>query len=732
MTLAIYQPYFIEAFELKIYDLLVRYTAPYKPDPRIVIVGIDQKSLDKFGRWPWPRDVIGNLIEKLNEFGVTVTALDVNFASDADKGTADVVDQLGGKMKELGIEEKYPELYDEYTDIRKSLSKDESLANSIKSVGNVVTGFWFGSRKKAQEMPDPLQLEKRERLKPFQISEVVRDEMSKDAKVWFYVGDVEPNIPIIQAAGVSSGFVNIHPDEDGGIRRYPIVIEKDGEIYPSLALSAAALYMGVSHDLTALYEGGMFAGVDLVEHFLEVDAHGYVQLRYLGDDETFPIISAADVMTIPADNKTFRDKLEGKIVFIGATAVGINDMRTTPFGFTVGVEIQATAASNALSNQVIQKSPWQKLLDVALTLVIGLALLNILQRASVVGGLLLSITLFACMVFFNVWMFSEKMIWLNTVTPVMTIIVGYLTVTIYQYIMEQRSKRFIKDAFGRYLSPKVISQIIDNPSQLKLGGEKRVMTAFFSDVAGFTAISEKMTPPQLVKLLNKYLTEMSNLIHDTDGTVDKYEGDAIIAFWGAPLPEENHAIQCVTSAVRQQRRLAELREEWRKQGKDELLVRMGVNTGPMVVGNMGSKERMDYTIMGDSVNLAARLEGANKYYGTYILISEFTHEAIRESFLCRKLDTVRVQGKKLPIRLYEVVEELSLVTEAQRRLTQFFDQALSAFYSLDFDKASGLFERCDKLKPGGDTACKLYLKRCAELLESPPPDDWDRVYDLAK
>ena len=733
-------PRFIKALELRLYDQMIYYTAPNKPDPRIVIIGIDQKSLDQFGRWPWPRDLIGRLIEKMAGFGVAVTALDINFSTEADKSTAEVVDLLGDKMQTAGVDKEHPELFDEYTKIRKSLSRDESLANSIRSAANVVTGYWFGSDKKESEANDKLQLAKRASLDNFTLGAAFRDELSGETTIKFEVGDVEPNIPLIQESGASSGFLNYFPDEIDGVSRiHPVVMEKNGKLYPSLALAAAAMYMSQQGemveglaDFVPLYEADSFQGVDMVDHFFETNVGGLFNLRYYGEDETFPAISAADVLNTPVDDTAFREKLENKIALIGATAVGIYDLRSTPFGITAGVEIQATATANALSNITIQKLPWQQIFDVFLALVIGFLLFFILQRTSVAAGLVMTMALLVGMGVFNFWMFAEKMIWLNSVTPSIMIVVGFTTVTVYEFILEQRSKRFIKDAFGRYLSPKVISQIIDNPSQLKLGGERREMTAFFSDVAGFTSISEKMTPNQLVKLLNKYLSEMSYIIHETDGTVDKYEGDAIIAFWGAPLPEKNHAVLCVTAAVRQQRKLSELREEWRRQGKDELMVRMGVNTGPMVVGNMGSRERMDYTMMGDSVNLAARLEGANKYYGSYILASEFTHDSIRNHFLCRKLDTVRVQGKKEPIRLYEVIEELSFATEAQRRLTQFFDQALSTFYSLDFEKASKLFERCDKLRAGGDTACKLYLKRCAELLESPPPDDWDRVYDLAK
>jgi adenylate cyclase len=731
MALAFNPPYFIEIFELKIFDLLTKYSAPYQPDPRIIIVGIDQKSLDAHGRWPWPRDVIGQLITKLAGFNAKVVALDITFSTQADKEAKDILGGVSAIAEKTSLHVKAPEFVEELEKLKKASSRDEALAGAIKNAGNVVTGILFHGSDEAvysaetQDKKFPL-------IEPFRIKLVQRDQASRDTHIWFKVTGAEPNIPLIQEAGSATGFLNTWMETDGVIRSHPLVMESNGKFFPSLALSTALMYSGASQSAQAVFRDGMFAGVAYGDEFIPADPHGRALLSYLGPDSTFPIISAADVMGKPLDDKGMKGRIEGKIVFIGATATQLFDLRVTPFGYTAGVEVQATAASNALTGDVKSKMVWQGVYDSILAGVIGTLLLFTLRRVGVLPGLTLTVLLFASLLAFNYYMFTTAKIWLNTVTPGLMIITGFITVTTYQYRTEQKSKRFIKDAFGRYLSPKVINMIIENPGLLQLGGEKRVMTAYFSDVAGFTTVSENLPPTELVLLLNEYLSAMSDIIHQFDGTVDKYEGDAIIAFWGAPIIAENHAELCVRSAVTMQRRLVVMRENWRKQGRAELSVRMGVNTGPMVVGNMGSRDRMDYTMMGDSVNLAARLEGVNKYYGTYILVSEFTYGHIKDLFLCRELDMVRVQGKKDAIRLFEVVETMEDCIESQRVFAQAFAYALKTFRAMDFAKATELFSYSDRLRRGGDGACKLYLKRCAELIESPPAADWDRVYDMAK
>lgn len=289
----------------------------------------------------------------------------------------------------------------------------------------------------------------------------------------------------------------------------------------------------------------------------------------------------------------------------------------------------------------------------------------------------------------------------------------------------------VRNLLGKVVSPDVATELLKS-KELKLGGEERTMTAFFSDIAGFTSISEKMEPAGVVDLLNEYLSAMSDIIYEFGGTVDKYIGDAIVAFWGAPLAVENHPELCVKAAVAMQKKLMELRASWRVQGRPELFIRAGINTGRMVVGNMGSKDRMDYTIVGDAVNLAARLEGANKHYGANILTSEFTQVHIREKFLVRELDIVRVEGKEEPVRIFEVIDHIENASKEQRDFVRLFEHALSAFRNLDLERAEELFKTCHEYSRTSDKACELYLRRIAKLRLSPPPEGWDKVYQLDK
>ncbi len=291
-------------------------------------------------------------------------------------------------------------------------------------------------------------------------------------------------------------------------------------------------------------------------------------------------------------------------------------------------------------------------------------------------------------------------------------------------------KEKIRNLLGKVMSPAVAHELLNK--EVTLGGEEKNMSIFFSDVKGFTSISEQLSPQDLVTLLNEYLTEMSDLIYDTDGVIDKFIGDAIVAFWGAPLPRDDHAEIAVRSALRMQRKLAEMRAVWKEQGRHEIYMRVGINTGVVVVGNMGSKERMDYTMMGDGVNLAARLEGANKNYSTELMISEFTHEKVKDQFILRELDCVRVQGKKEAIRVFEVMGETGDDLGIDERFLPCFHAALGAFRSGDFDESKTLFQKALSFRDGVDGPSTLYLNRIAELKENPPSADWDCVYDLAK
>ncbi len=316
-------------------------------------------------------------------------------------------------------------------------------------------------------------------------------------------------------------------------------------------------------------------------------------------------------------------------------------------------------------------------------------------------------------------MFNQGVL-VNLTYPSLQILATFISITSYNYFYQSRQSQFIQGAFGQYLSPEVINRLLKDPNLLKLGGIERRMTAYFSDIAGFSSFSEQFTPNDLVEFLNEYLTAMSDIVIHHNGTIDKYEGDAIIAFYGAPIEYPDHALKACIAALDMNKRVAEMREAWRAQGKPDLYVRMGINTGSMVVGNMGSKMRMDYTIMGDSVNLASRLEGVNKVYGTAIMISQYTYQDVKDDLEIRELDMIRVVGKNEPITIYEVLAEKGGLDPETERVMSCFREGLKLYRAQQFKEAQERFRETLSLRPE-DGPSKTFLSRCEEYMDNPPP-----------
>jgi adenylate cyclase len=326
--------------------------------------------------------------------------------------------------------------------------------------------------------------------------------------------------------------------------------------------------------------------------------------------------------------------------------------------------------------------------------------------------------------------FIRQGLWVDTVYPVFSQLLVYSGITLYRFTFEEREKRFIKGAFSQYLAPTVVDRLVKNPKLLKLGGERKVLTAFFSDVAGFSTIAEKLEAEELVDLLNVYLTDMTEIILKYEGTVDKFEGDAIIAFFGAPIDFEDHATRTCLAALDMQYRLAELRKIWKKEGRPEMFMRIGINTGQMVVGNMGSINRMDYTMMGDSVNLAARLEGVNKQYQTYTMLSEFTYELAKNDIEARELDSIRVVGKQEPVKIYEVLGRKGEIDDTMRLILPHFKEGLDNYKNWRWEEAIDSFERALNIYED-DGPSATYLDRCIVFKNKPPSSDWDGVFTMS-
>jgi adenylate cyclase len=418
-------------------------------------------------------------------------------------------------------------------------------------------------------------------------------------------------------------------------------------------------------------------------------------------------------------------------VILGATETGIYDLSTTPFGTAFpGVEVHANLIDNILSDDYLYQSDFIHFLSFLLILFSGLIIGLILTKLRALQGLIFSLLYLVGYFTGNLWLLFNERTWTSFVYVLGVILVNWFAIVLFKFFGEEKDKRFIKGAFQQYLSPKVIDQLVDDPGLLELGGEKREITAFFSDVQGFSTISESLSPEELVELLNEYLTAMTDIVMKYDGTVDKFEGDAVIAFFGAPITYDDHAARACMASLEMQQKLIEMRANWKKLGKHQLYVRIGLNTGFMVVGNMGSAYRMDYTMMGDGVNLAARLEGVNKQYGTFTMISDFTYEAAKEHIEVRELDLIRVVGKNEPVRIYEVMGKKGEVDKEQLKAARYFSKGLQLYRSQKWVEAAKYFAHSNKMFKK-DTASQVFFERCKSFEKNSPGKNWDGVYQMA-
>ncbi len=439
------------------------------------------------------------------------------------------------------------------------------------------------------------------------------------------------------------GFVNIFPELDGKCRRVAVSIEYNGKLCPSLAMAALAAYYGKNYDEV------------ISERSVILDADGELVVNYRGGYERFEYVSVVDVL----NGSVTKDKFKDKIVIVGGTAAGLFDFKAIPYSPVFpGVEIHANTISNVMNGNFLRSVSWfyAWLLCLIFVLLLGyfLAKLSAWQGSVLAAGVIFFYLAFSYVLFLNNYSF-------NSVAPVVAALLCYIGVVIYRFFTEEKEKKYIKKTFSHYLSPHVLDEILNNPERLKLGGEKQNLTVLFSDIRGFTTMSEKMKPEEIVAILNEYLTEMVKVVFKYDGTLDKFIGDAVMAFWGAPIPQNDHALRGVLCARDMILELRRLRQKWQEMGAQYTInIGIGVNTGDMVVGNMGSQERMDYTVIGDNVNLGARLESLNKEYGTEIIISEYTYNVIKGTtdslpFETKYLGEVKVKGKAKPVKVYQVI-----------------------------------------------------------------------------
>ncbi len=657
---------------------------PGKATGEIQLVFLDQNSLDWGARrgwsWPWPREVYGAVTDFCRRAGARAVVFDVIYSEPSVYGVED----------------------------------DEAFAAALATTpGSTIAVFAGQTSGDATRWPS-------EAPEPAIELSVASNAV---AAIFSVPRATFPTPPIVSRARMLATVFG-NPDSDGIYRRLRPLVLFDGRPLPSLGMGAWAA--ANSAPRIRIEARRIFAAS---QKAVPLDRNGFAILRFRGPSQTHATVSIASVIESElrlregGDSLVPLDQFRNKYVFVGFTAPGLFDLKSSPVAAVYpGVEIHATFLDNLLSGDFIRETPllWRAVFVLALAILAGMALRAAASAAWTVAWFLLFLSLPPLA---GLWYYAAGL-WLPVVPALAAALPAMLCALVVNYATEGRQKRFIKGAFRQYLSPVVIEELVRNPERLRLGGEQRTLSIYFSDVQGFTGLSEALDPETLTALLNDYLTAMTEIIYAEGGTVDKYEGDAVIAFWNAPLAQEDHAIRAVRAALACQRRLAELRPVFRERVGRDLYARIGINTGPVVVGNMGSRQRFNYTFLGDAGNLASRLEGINKIFGTSILISEFTRRQTGEAIPTREIGLIRVVGRKEPVRVFE---PLSPEQAADREKLDRYAQGLAAYYAGRFDEALRWFEN----GAASDPPSAAFAARCRELLAHPPAA-WDGVWSMTE
>jgi adenylate cyclase len=714
----------LELIELKTYDLRFLSRGDRKPSPAVAMVVIDEKSLEAEGRWPWPRSKFAALIDTLSREGAKVIGFDVIFSEPDENSELAFIDHLAGQLDTLAPREQ--RLREFLRERRRHADHDQALREAIKrSTATVVLGYFFHDQSTLEQQID--QDETQRRLAQIAGSKYphVRYLDPEAAKTRFIKGFApQTNLPMFSDVAAGAGYFSLQSDRDGVLRWMPLVTQGGDDLYPPLGLVCAWHYLD-RPPLTVHVGGEGVRGVGMGERLIPTDGLGKLLINYLGRAKTFPYYSVTDVLNGRVPKGAFKNR----IALVGATAVATYDLRNTPVDPRYpGTEVHATVIENILSQDFMTRPEWSRVFDVAA--IVGMSALTgvALTRLGPVKGMLFVAGMFAFYVFLARWLFVSARLWITIVYPLLALVTVHILLTVYYYMTEQRERKRIKVTFKQYVAEHVVEEMTKDPTRLKLGGEERVLTVLFSDLEGFTTYSERYTAHEMTEILGDYFTRVTEQIFLHRGTLKEYVGDELMAFFGAPMGESDHASRACAAALAMREQTVALVGEWAKIGRPHLRARTGINSGPMVVGNLGSKYRFAYGVVGDQVNIGSRLEGLNKVYGTDIIIGENTARFVENSFRLRELDMVRVKGRTQVIRIYE------LIAKADTALPSDHDEALAAYAeALEtyrkgmWTEALALFHQTLRLR-ANDGPARALSRRCLEYRDA-PPETWDGIYE---
>lgn len=596
--------------EAKLLDYRYKIRGKMGHPDNIVIAAIDEKSIERMGRWPWDRDKLAQLVSKLEEAGAKIIVFDI-ILSEGEKN-------------------------------------DKLLSDAIWDAGNVILPIVFDFESKISH-PD------NEQLNNAALTSVTNGALFKKYPPIMANGVLIP-VPELIGSVMTLGHINMFPDMDGTLRWESLIIGYREKLYPSATLQAAAAYLGIPGDkITVDATSGIQLGN---KRYIPTDEYGRTLINYYGPNMTFTHLSISDIL----EGNVKPEELQDKVVLIGATAVGIYDLRVTPISAAMpGIEKHASVIASIIDGKHLKTVPMY--VNFTVLILTGLLFSIIFTRLKATGASILTAASLLFISWAAYYMFAKHGLWINVTYPALTIILIFVNATLYNYYIEERFAKKIRAMFSSYVTESLVNELIHNPELAKLGGENREVTILFSDVRGFTTFSEKHSPEEVVAILNEYLGEMTKIVLKWKGVLDKFIGDAILCFWGAPIKQDNHAELAIRCALEMMKRLRELQEKWASEGKPGLDIGIGINTGKVIVGNIGAEGmKMDYTVIGDHVNLGSRVESLTRKYDAHILITEFTLESIRDLISTGAIahvsvegkEKVIVKGKERPVAVYEI------------------------------------------------------------------------------
>jgi len=677
----------------------------------VVIVDIDEASLKEIGQWPWPRTVVADLVSKLKDRGAVAIGFDIIFAEPDRMSPAVAVESFRG-------------LDDETRSKLASLpSNDEVLADAMKRA-RVIVG----------QSGSPLSQPRSDAEKALQTGFAIIGPDPTPLLVTFK--GLLRNVPLIEQAAAGRGVLSIDPDRDGIIRRVPVILTAQDVLVPSLAMEMLRVVTGSGAIQVRADEAGV-QSVGVRGLAVPTDNRGRVWVHFNKIDRERSYVSAKDLL----QGRLPPDRVRGRLVLVGTSAIGLFDIKTTPVDAAMpGVEVHAQILESVLTKAQLAPVPDAIGAEIVIAVLLGLAIIVAAPALSPTVVVVLGAAMVAGLVGLSWYLFAMHSLLLDFTYPLMSSWLIYLVLTFVNYFREQRQRQQIRSAFGYYLSPHMVEQLARSPEKLVLGGEERRMTILFSDVRGFTTISEhfKDNPQGLTQLMNRFLTPLTNAIIERKGTIDKYIGDAIMAFWNAPVDDAEQEVNACDAALAMQERAVELNAELKQEAETgggtymPLRIGIGLNTGPCVVGNMGSDFRFNYSVLGDTVNVASRLEARTKDYRLPLVIGSRTAERAQEKFTTMEIDLIQVKGKKEPEAVFTVLGRSALKDDPHcTELRALNADMLVAFRKQDWDGALALIERCRSAANGLDVAglYDMYVERISTYRADPPPPDWDGVYE---